>query len=397
MDGDAVDDALDLYERYARGELPRFPGHIRDESADEDLERTPMFMTRPPASVDAQDAPAVAAMQALVYEQSDPRERARYCKEHGNVEYAKRGAGSCRAALSLYDAGLAEPFEDAELRGQLHANRAAAHLALGNHRSALRDCEAAVKCAGSKPCAAKVYFRAATAARALGRFPDAVRWCDAGLAAEPASAALAQLRDACQHDAAEHAAHEQRDRDLELVQQRSAAQVARTVRARGIRMAPADLEQRIARGRSYALRSDDGPSRTVRLEDGRLCWAVALLYVEMERVEHIVDFPEDTSLQTHLSGILADDGSESARAWDEHGHYVGHVDALTAYCETDADEAAHGRPTLLPVNLSHPLQQVLRHRRIVVLYGMPVFIIVSPLSPYLAQFSASHYILNDEA
>ena len=59
MDGEEDEDAIDrMFDAYRRGEIPRVPGYIRDDHIEEDLENTPLFMSRAPqGDVDPEKVP----------------------------------------------------------------------------------------------------------------------------------------------------------------------------------------------------------------------------------------------------------------------------------------------------------------------------------------------------
>ena len=59
-----------------------------------------------------------------------------------------------------------------------------------NYRSAVTDCEKARELDAKN---VKTYFRAAKALCALGKYPEAVEWCDAGLELEPENTSLIKV------------------------------------------------------------------------------------------------------------------------------------------------------------------------------------------------------------
>ena len=89
-------------------------------------------------------SPLMQGLQDLKYSPDDntPEELAKNYKEDGNFNFKYK---KYRFAVASYTEGLKAQCEDSELNAQLLTNRAAAQFHIGNFRSSLMDCQAALK------------------------------------------------------------------------------------------------------------------------------------------------------------------------------------------------------------------------------------------------------------
>ena len=93
------------------------------------MEKIPLFMTKPPVSIDPEKDTALSALQQLKYETSTPEGRALAHKEEGNDHFKKK---KYKLAVEEYSAGIKEKCSDTTLNAVLYSNRAAAQYHLGN-------------------------------------------------------------------------------------------------------------------------------------------------------------------------------------------------------------------------------------------------------------------------
>jgi tetratricopeptide (TPR) repeat protein len=175
-------------EVLARKGPAKYKDGLSEDNWEEELEQIPLFMTKAPEDVDPESAPAVAALQDLIYQEDTPHSRAMAYKEDGNEHFGKK---RYKRAIEAYSRGLGQQCSDQALVAILHCNRATSHYHLGNFRSALTDASHAHK---SDPGYMKAVIRAAECCVRLGRYSEAVQWCDTGLRREEKQGRLRELR-----------------------------------------------------------------------------------------------------------------------------------------------------------------------------------------------------------
>jgi tetratricopeptide (TPR) repeat protein len=160
--------------KFKRGpDDPRPEWAFRGDNILREMDEVPLFMTDVPDNV--QDIPALAALQALIYDGS-PEEVAKNFKDQGNEAY-KTGQKGYQDAIKYYTQGLEQKCSDNILNALLHLNRAAVHISSKNYGKALDDCLKAVELDGSNPnVLAKGYLRAAKACFGLGRFDESHKY-----------------------------------------------------------------------------------------------------------------------------------------------------------------------------------------------------------------------------
>merc|ERR1719347_1595131 len=125
-------------------------------------------------------SPLMQGLQDLKYspEENTSEELAKNYKEDGNFNFKCK---KYRFAVASYTEGLKAMPENKELKAQLLTNRAAAQFHIGNFRSSLIDCEAALMVISTHM---KAVVRGALCHARLGRHREAVAWCDRGLSLE---------------------------------------------------------------------------------------------------------------------------------------------------------------------------------------------------------------------
>jgi tetratricopeptide (TPR) repeat protein len=108
----------------------------------QELEKIPLFMTRAPTEIDPQSAPALAALQDLIYQEDTPKSRALAHKEDGNEHYRKK---RYKQAVEAYSSAINQGCKDTDLRAILYCNRATSQYRLGELTS---DPCSAAHCSG---------------------------------------------------------------------------------------------------------------------------------------------------------------------------------------------------------------------------------------------------------
>jgi len=139
-------------------------------------------------------SPLMQGLQDLKYSPDDnsPEELAKNYKEDGNFNFKCK---KYRFAVASYTEGLKAKCSDLELNAQLLTNRAAAQFHIGNLRSSLLDCQAAIKIL---PSHMKAIVRGAQCHSQLKHFSACKEWCDLGLQIDPQHPELLkQARDKC--------------------------------------------------------------------------------------------------------------------------------------------------------------------------------------------------------
>lgn len=118
--------------------------------------------------------PLYEGLQKLKYdpEENEPDELAIAYKDDGNFNFKHK---NYRMAIISYTEGIKVKCANPEIECILHNNRSAAHFYLKNYRSALLDCELALK---YKADYYKAQSRAAMCCHKLKKFDSALKYCD---------------------------------------------------------------------------------------------------------------------------------------------------------------------------------------------------------------------------
>ena len=119
------DDLIDAFIEAAK----RDPNRLTEENWETEIEKVPLFMTKPIAP-GQEMSPEISAIQSLIYNSDDPNESARAYKEEGTELYKK---GEYRSAINSYTEGLKHQINDVELKAQILNNRSASHAYLGKN------------------------------------------------------------------------------------------------------------------------------------------------------------------------------------------------------------------------------------------------------------------------
>eukprot|EP00127_Corallochytrium_limacisporum_P001596 Clim_evm7s68 gene=Clim_evmTU7s68 len=366
----------EFYEAYKRGDIPRYKYHMDLDNWEEEIERHPLLMTKAPEGpIDPEKAPALAALQAIIHEEQDPNEKARWAKENGNSEYLKNGGrkGDQRAVLA-YTEGISTQVTDLDMLAALFANRAQANLRLKNYGSCLKD---VIRSLRIKPdYNVKVYFRGAKAATALERFDQADKFLEKGLEVDPGNTALvAQKKETDRLRAVWEKSQRmraERRAEKEALRQKYAAMLEE----RNIQIVDEESgSSMMARQKNYdgidwqaKLSNPLGCELHIDPEDGDLHWPVFFLYPEFQQSDFVQDWGEHTTFQQHCDVLFAEPAP-----WDTKHTYT--PESVEIFVETHNTKKV--REDILPVPKDATLRQVLGVDHVAVVNGIPKFIVFS--------------------
>ncbi|XP_004348952.1 hypothetical protein CAOG_02202 [Capsaspora owczarzaki ATCC 30864] len=380
------------------------------------MEKVPLFMTKSPDHIDPDASPALAALAAIIHEETTPDDKVEYYKEQGNALYKKATRDELKKAVIMYSEGLSVPDAvNMQLRATMYLNRAAANIQLGNNRAALADTTLAKK---TDPANIKTYARAAKACLALGQHTEGIQWCDEGLALDATNKPIQEervklvkaqgeaqrkqrmeakrLREVAAQETRIHAAILNRNIKMkahpmhEEEEQKAAAEAA----ASGASASDPSPVASIANDANnkgtaqavklFRLENPSGVKPTLN-EDGSLCWPVFFLYPEYEQSELVSSFHEQATIGEQMENMFPDDAPPAP--WDSNKFYTRH-DALEVFFEEQlpANAKSGTIPKLVRVSKSKPLLQVLADPRYVVIGGTPTFVVLSSQSPFRAKY-----------
>ena len=291
----------DLAEHFAkleakakeRGPRGQMVDGFTEDNWEEELANHPFFKKQ---FEDGEElSPLMQGLQDLKYSPDDntPEELAKNYKEDGNFNFKCK---KYRFAVASYTEGLKARCSDSELNAQLLTNRAAAQFHIGNFRSSLLDCQAALKLV---PGHMKAIVRGAECQSRLSHFPACIEWCDRGLEVDSQHQQLLKLR---QESVNQEKALERDRRKRQMEEKRK--KVAETVlmdliKQRGIKVSG-------ARDGSGLDLSDLEPChpaalhKKVHVEENILVWPVLFLYPEFGETDFIEEFREEDKFSDHL-------------------------------------------------------------------------------------------------
>ena len=330
----------DLPELKDGEECPDWRRRLEDPEGWREL---PLFMESVPEN---STNPAVAALQDILYNEASPEEIAEKCKSQGNVSMkqvlvATGGTagikGPMRTALQFYTEGLLAKSSDRAVVGALHANRAQAHLGLGNYGHCVADCQDALHI---RPNDVKCCFRAAKACNAVKKPTRSMMFVRRGLSIEPENKALlGQKKEA-------EALVKTLNRIEKATMKKKQAECAgwhesvQCLVDSGIKVGKGEL-----RSEHWSQYGAKGP----HLVEGELHMSMLFVYDEFSTSDFTVDVMLDHSLGDHLAQMLPPTGE--APTWDKVGRYT--TDSVTAFYQVRGCIHTHTPPALHP---SPPLQ-----------------------------------------
>jgi len=222
--------------------------------------------------------------------------------------------------------------ENKELKVQLLTNRAAAQFHIGNYRSSLIDCEAALTVISTHM---KAVVRAAECCSKLQHFKECLAWCDKGLDIDSTHEQLLKLRsDTVSKDKAK-----QRDQRKRLAAEKKLKQgqgeLLDLIKNRGIKV----------QSKSSNLTLEDlepchpaAMQKRVRLDAGTLVWPVLFLYPEVGETDFIEEFRETDQISDHLAVMFGGDKAP----WDPDGRYT--PESIVMYYEDVSANLVHVPP-----------------------------------------------------
>jgi len=336
----------------ARGPRTKMADGWTEENWEEEMQDHPFFNQGWKEGKEL--SPLMQGLQDLKYspDENTSDELAKNYKEDGNFNFKCK---KYRFAVASYTEGLKARPLDKEVKVQLLTNRAAAQFHIGNYRSSLRDCEAALGVSSSHM---KAVVRAALCCSKLGYYTQCLAWCDRGLEMESSHAELLRLRaDTVSRDKAK-----QRDQRKRLAAEKREKQEQRElldlIKSRGIRV----------QSKSSNMYLEDlepchpaAMQKRVRLDAGVLVWPVLFLYPEVGETDFIEEFRETDQFDDHLAVMFGGDRAP----WDQSGRYT--PETVILYYE---DISA----SLVPVPSDWSLAQALCSKGYIVKAGTPAFI-----------------------
>ncbi|MGH0140915.1 UNVERIFIED_CONTAM: hypothetical protein FKN15_063102 [Acipenser sinensis] len=349
-DDDCMDEFMDKFTTQ------KYKGGFNEKTWEEEFEKVPMFMKKPPEDIDPVKNPELACLQSIIFSDDTPlEEQATTYKNEGNDYFKEK---KYKKAIASYSEGLKKKCGDTELNAVLHTNRAAAQFHLGNFRSAMNDALAAKKL---KPDHLKAIIRGALCLVELKKYSEAISWCDEGLRADPKEKKLLELR---------LQADQLRDRKIKLFTQ-----------AKPRRRSSDDEEDEEGVSGALAELSLDGISSenatgaSVFLdESGSMNWPVLFLYPECGQTDFISAFHEGARFLDHLTVMFG----EELPPWDTERKY--RPQDLQLYFEDEEREEVY------QVNPEHTLLEVLKHDRYFIKAGTANFIILVKGSSFCKDF-----------
>ncbi|XP_065069415.1 tetratricopeptide repeat protein 4-like [Rhopilema esculentum] len=350
----------------------KYSGGLTAENFEEEIRKVPAFINEAPTQEEIDASPALAALQALKYEETDPHECALAHKEDGNHHFKHNKYDK---AVTAYSEGLKQKFDEVDLRVILLTNRAVANFYLENHRSSLNDSLEALKLNDTHM---KAILRAAMSCFELKRFDDCIQWCDNGLQIDANEKRLVNLRQKS------IGAQKSQDRDK---RKREASE--KKIRQKTMRLASALEERHINIEGSEKEKSSSDLLERIKSssehqpQDGKLYidesnqlhWPVYFLYPEFNQSDFIEDFCENHRFIDHLD-LMFD--AACPPDWDQDKKY--RVENLQLFYED------RQRNKCVEVSLYKTLKGVLSDKRYVVRCGAPGFLVLSKASDFYENF-----------
>lgn len=312
MDKDLEKHFAELEARAAeRGPLGKDPNGWSEENWEEEMQQHPFFNQGWKEGEEL--SPLMQGLQDLKYspDENTPEELAKNYKEDGNFNFKCK---KYRFAVASYTEGLRTKCGVKELDTQLLTNRAAAQFHIGNYRSSLNDCGAALLLI---PGHLKAVVRGAQCQARLGRQREAVTWCDRGLSLEEGHKELLALRTECLNKAKEIERDERRRAATEKRKEEEEAAVLAAVRERRVQV---DGRGDVLSMEALEPLHPAAVQRRVRLASaGELVWPVLFLYPEFGETDFVEEFKETELFSQHLEAMF--DPDTERPGWDQGGRY----------------------------------------------------------------------------
>ena len=244
---------------------------------------------------------------------------------------------------------------------------------MGNYRSSLRDCVAAL---ALSPAHLKAVLRAALCCSRLARHQQVLEWADRGLLLEQGHQELVRLRTEAL------AKIKQEERDL-----RKAKLAERKRKEEGEALVAAVVARGVAVEGGASLEAlqpalPQAEHRRVRVEEGALVWPVLLLYPEVGETDFIEEFREGEELGAHLEVMLGE-GVERP-GWDQGARFL--PSSVLLYFEDSQQR-------LVEVQAEDTLLQAITRKGFVVKGGVLAFMVLVRGAPFTTDFLAKYTIV----
>jgi len=315
MDEDLEKHFAELEARAAaRGPLGKNPEGWTEENWEEEMQQHPFFNTGWKEGEEL--SPLMQGLQDLKYspDENTPEELAKNYKEDGNFNFKCK---KYRFAVASYTEGLKTKCGVREVETQLLTNRAAAQFHIGNYRSSLNDCGAALVLT---PDHLKAVVRGALCHARLGRHREAVAWCDRGLSLEEGHKELLPLRTECLNKAKEIERNERKRAAAEKRKKEEEEAVLRAVKERGVQVDVRGKGDVLSMEALEPLHPAAVQRRVKLTPTGELVWPVLFLYPEFGETDFIEEFNETELFSQHLEVMFGPDTERPG--WDQGGRYT---------------------------------------------------------------------------
>lgn len=368
----------------------------------EDWESLPLFapqgasIPRVDEGSTAEDVnPALGALAHLLYDEDTPEEISEDHRDHGN-RLLRRGRGYVKPAIAKYTEAIEANCDIPAVTAAAYSNRAAAHLKLKNYRNCLVDC---VECLKLEPGNIKANYRAGMSCVAIGKYEDAIAYCNSGIGIKGCDnaqkLAFYKLKQGAQVARKREEDSLARAEARKNTAEQHAATRRQKMQERGIVMGMPLLSQQ----RSYK-------HKEAAIRDGKVYWPVLLVYPEEaigvngtgDQSDYLEQVSEDATLQDLISIVFPNNNNNSPE-WDRRGIYKKNSSFEVLfrqewtleeeYADSD-DETSYVGSTRGPdevgawrsLDLSHTLRKAISTRGYVVPL-FPVFFVV-PKGTYLS-------------
>eukprot|EP00747_Dinoflagellata_sp_TGD_P163864 gnl/TRDRNA2_/TRDRNA2_183037_c0_seq1.p2 gnl/TRDRNA2_/TRDRNA2_183037_c0~~gnl/TRDRNA2_/TRDRNA2_183037_c0_seq1.p2 ORF type:complete len:416 (+),score=95.11 gnl/TRDRNA2_/TRDRNA2_183037_c0_seq1:99-1250(+) len=307
----------------------------------------PLFMEDVPS--DISDNPHLVALQNLVYGDEDdpksPEELALHFKKLGNEAFSMKDKTTIanQNAMMCYTKALEQECKDAALNSQLHSNRAAVSLRIGEYSKAVDDCRRALEFDRTN---VKAFFRGAKASEALGLTAQALRFATNAVSIQPDDKEMKALKETLE----KRLAKENKGRAEDVKKQSKAREdlqycdmaVVNALGARDVKIGPPLYEMTM-----YLLKEGSRPK--LGEDCDTVSWPLLLLYDETNQSDFVESFEELCCMDDQLQMMFPEDRHPG---WDEEGKYV--WDRLSCYMEC-FEEGGSGT-TMVRIRRDVPLQ-----------------------------------------
>lgn len=305
-------------------------------------------------------------------EHNTPIELAQNHKEDGVYNFKYK---NYRIAIKAFTEGLKQKCKDQELNAQLYNNRAAAHFHLENYRSAIKDCDEAVKI---KPEYLKAVVRAAQSATKISSWDEVISWCDKGLLLNSTDETFLKMRITAVKEKKIDERNARKKIQAEKQKTNEEKHLLTRILSSGVQIG--DIE---TKGSQSLDLSDLEPchptaqgSRVQLNENDEIIWPVMFLYPEFHETDFIQEFNENSCFCDHLEAMFGADMSPAP--WDTDHAYKSH--SLNLFFEDQK------KNKLCEVDPKLSLKQVLQNPRYVVKGGTPGFIILVKDNKFFKEF-----------